>query len=1263
MKVHDNIEFAGTLESFSFTKGDTGGAGFGVYRDKDGNTVMEADVIVGRIGSRFKSTEIHEVEHMGGGFIYSCAGIKINAVSSFEDRIRCHFDTKGGSKTNKFIEGDGGFCQRFAESGYKIYWMRVIGVGDDYVDLSLEDRDDGDYLPEIDDSLIQLGHISERSRQNAICISTEGDDAPSLIVYGGIDGFSLSGKDLGGCKFDINKEEIVYFGYGSMFFGDRSGGNSISFDKTTGRLDISANVTIGKGSSGLENLSEWGEKQKQIDQAKGFADALNSDTTFTEVEKREIRRLMNEITECTGPRVTEYNAKVERSTTSGNEWYLVNEDSVVEYYDDESDSIYSESQREWAGFYSSDMHTHGSATVTRLTLTVNKAFYLKLEFASDSEENYDFLNVGYPNTDVDPDTGADQQLVLASTCFASDGKRMTETIEFDGSSTSDYIEISYRKDGSVCIGTDSGYYRLLNQSYMGSDGNEYITEMQGSFHAHYLSLMRNGHVAEAEKLTARLNDLMSYLDMYELWGSGSSSIPEGFRTQLSSLISAYQACAAEVAQVTANSKSKTFVIQPAPPYKAGDLWVQGDGGEIMRCKDGIDRTSGSYTASDWELASKYTDDTKAKEALAVANTAQETANHAKDFADALNSDTIFTEVEKREIRRLLSEITECSGASVTEYNAKVERSTEQGDEWYLVNDNSYAEWYYEDYDEDVKLSQSAWVGYYSSNMHTNESETIIRLSLTILKPFDLKIKFGSDAEGNYDFLNVGPLDTPVDPYSTEHDLEASAYQASTYGRQGIDNVMTKNFAIDGTSSSHFIELSYMKDSSESYNTDSGYYRLMNDSYMGTDGNEYIVEMNGSFHKYYLTLMRNGYTAEATELKTRLNALMSFLDENGLWASENTTVDTSFRATLNDYVAKYYAYAAEIGFGVSMDRINDTEYLTNAMKNGKTIINGGLVMSSMVAVADTENTTDADVKAFLNGGDFAKDTSEDGHGKLIIAGGIPEGATDLEARAKTAKTRIYEDGHVETNDIVATGGAFENVVVKGSTRSPFNSGVQFTIQEKDNYVNISTSEVFTQLSNNISESGRRLTFVGRFGIMCQNGYIYDHGTAYYNEYMHIGDIWDETNPVQYEVLTLIAVKTSSTTVAWVVENREPWGETNYSAVKPSGMFAGLRPNIREITVSSPSDKLTLTQYDHTVIVNRAGESITLKAPSSPQYGQVYKIFVPHYNTSLTISNLGSGSYNLISGAELGGSASLPTGYRLEVDLFYHRHWWLNYRYLY
>jgi len=70
---------------------------------------------------------------------------------------------------------------------------------------------------------------------------------------------------------------------------------------------------------------------------------------------------------------------------------------------------------------------------------------------------------------------------------------------------------------------------------------------------------------------------------------------------------------AQEAQDTADSKRRVFYNTPTPPYDAGDLWVQGSTGDILRCATPKTSTQ-AYAAVDWVAASKYTDDTLAQSA-------------------------------------------------------------------------------------------------------------------------------------------------------------------------------------------------------------------------------------------------------------------------------------------------------------------------------------------------------------------------------------------------------------------------------------------------------------------------------------------------------------------------------------------------------------------------------------------------------------------------------------------------------------------------
>lgn len=64
---------------------------------------------------------------------------------------------------------------------------------------------------------------------------------------------------------------------------------------------------------------------------------------------------------------------------------------------------------------------------------------------------------------------------------------------------------------------------------------------------------------------------------------------------------------AAAAQDTADQKRRVFITTPVPPYDVGDLWAQGEDGDLLRCISA--RASGIYSIADWDLASKYTDDT------------------------------------------------------------------------------------------------------------------------------------------------------------------------------------------------------------------------------------------------------------------------------------------------------------------------------------------------------------------------------------------------------------------------------------------------------------------------------------------------------------------------------------------------------------------------------------------------------------------------------------------------------------------------------
>ncbi|MBP3245532.1 MAG: hypothetical protein J6M59_10595 [Bacteroidaceae bacterium] len=194
---------ADNIESDDFTGGQLG-SGFCI-RNENGQSYMEVDRLLVRMKAIFTELEINKLSYAGGNVIFSCAGEQITAVEEYETYYRCYFTTEdgdGNSKENMFAVGDLVRCQNFnlASTGTtynaqnKYYWRKVIGKGSSYIDLSKADCDSGSDIPEEGDSIVQLGNTQTASRQNAIMLQVDGELAPAILQYAGIDSYSLSGK-------------------------------------------------------------------------------------------------------------------------------------------------------------------------------------------------------------------------------------------------------------------------------------------------------------------------------------------------------------------------------------------------------------------------------------------------------------------------------------------------------------------------------------------------------------------------------------------------------------------------------------------------------------------------------------------------------------------------------------------------------------------------------------------------------------------------------------------------------------------------------------------------------------------------------------------------------------------------------------------------------------------------------------------------------------------------------------------------------------
>lgn len=275
--------FSDTVSSDNFRPGAVGGTGWAAYQDENGLSVIETDKLFVRNEMLVNSIIVNQIAAFGGTKIMSAADMTISAVETviLEGDIvgdRCFFDTKGASKTNLFAIDDIAYSNVFSPDNaeLKYYKRRVIEVGSNYITLSTTESD-GDGAPQVGDTIVHFGNFTNKDRQSFIIIDPL--NGGKIEVYAGVNSFSISGCNMIGMGVNPDTNESFLYGYGDMFFGERGGsGHFISFDKSTGKFKIKADVTFESGSSGLENLPEWVAVKDTAEQALEKAEAVGENT-------------------------------------------------------------------------------------------------------------------------------------------------------------------------------------------------------------------------------------------------------------------------------------------------------------------------------------------------------------------------------------------------------------------------------------------------------------------------------------------------------------------------------------------------------------------------------------------------------------------------------------------------------------------------------------------------------------------------------------------------------------------------------------------------------------------------------------------------------------------------------------------------------------------------------------------------------------------------------------------------------------------------
>ena len=203
-EILGHLTVGGDIKSDDFATGALG-SGYALQIDENGDSYLEVDRMLVRKIAYFVELVIQRMSHVGGQIVLTPASMKCVKVEEYDDYYRCYFENTDGDKTitNDFVAGDQARCQTFniktgtsQNVSNSYYWRLVVGVGDDYIDLSKVDCDSGSTVPQADDEIVLLGNRTDATRQAAIVLASYGNDAPYIKLYRGINSYQLSGKEF-----------------------------------------------------------------------------------------------------------------------------------------------------------------------------------------------------------------------------------------------------------------------------------------------------------------------------------------------------------------------------------------------------------------------------------------------------------------------------------------------------------------------------------------------------------------------------------------------------------------------------------------------------------------------------------------------------------------------------------------------------------------------------------------------------------------------------------------------------------------------------------------------------------------------------------------------------------------------------------------------------------------------------------------------------------------------------------------------------------
>lgn len=275
-------------ELITFLKGLLiGKNGSGITVLENGMSQAVVDYLYVKVKAVFDELEVKKKTYVGGEQVISHAGMKCNRVDELDAVYRCYFkeEEDGIEIENQFTPGSLAIAQECNiktgvshHVGNRYYWRLVTAVGENYIDLSKTvcDPNVENDVPVAGDDIVGLGHKTDMTRQAAIILSSVNEVSPSIIMYQGINDFTLTGKDVISFDFDKSTGKAQMKVYGNAYIGDKDRTTYMEYTHDKG-VDIKGMFHIEQGSTGWRNMEGLPDEiQAAADLAQKAQDAIDN---------------------------------------------------------------------------------------------------------------------------------------------------------------------------------------------------------------------------------------------------------------------------------------------------------------------------------------------------------------------------------------------------------------------------------------------------------------------------------------------------------------------------------------------------------------------------------------------------------------------------------------------------------------------------------------------------------------------------------------------------------------------------------------------------------------------------------------------------------------------------------------------------------------------------------------------------------------------------------------------------------------------------